>query len=314
MWYYEKELWSKLGLSKEIEKLDYEQAAEKVSQEYKDARRGDERELVSAGRRVSPKTTGRAQSSVQPGEDAGSSQQLDGGESAGRRDGGRRASPGRRPEPTGYGGRRFSSGCYSPLEGAPSSQGATGPNPEIVDAAEQYARENGINLKRQAEYVKVDEDRARRIAQAFENMTHSPDDPAVKEAYDDLIRQTKAQYDALVKAGYVFSFYDGTSDPYDGNPVAAMRDLRQNKAMSVYGTYDGYGTEGITKGAVDDNPMLADTELKWKDQNGVERPVTANELFRAVQGWLALDDYDRAEVMRLARELAQDATSQASRC
>ena len=206
------------------------------------------------------------------------------------------------------------SGRYSPLEGAPSSQGATGPDPRLVDVAEQYARDNGIDLKRQAEYVQVDEERAKRIAEAYEDMPHAPSDPAVKEAYDDLIRQTKAQYDALVKAGYVFTFYDGTSDPYDGNPVAAMRDLRQNKAMSVYGTYDGYGTEGITKGAVDDNPMLADTELKWKDQNGVERPVTANELFRAVQGWLALDDYDRAEVLRLARQLAQDATSQASRC
>jgi hypothetical protein len=52
--------------------------------------------------------------------------------------------------------------------------------------------------------------------------------------------------------------------------------------MAVYGTYDGYGTEGLTAGAVDDNPMLQDTGLQWKDQGGVDRPVTANDLFRAV--------------------------------
>jgi hypothetical protein len=198
--------------------------------------------------------------------------------------GSERAAVGRRSESTGDrdGRGRSSGGRYSPLEGAPIKQGATGPDPRLVDVAEQYARDNGIDLKRQAEYVQVDEARAKRIAQAYEDMPHAPDDPAVKEAYADLIRQTKAQYDALVEAGYTFTFYDGAADPYDGNPVAAMRDLRQNKTMAVYGTYDGYGTEGITKGAVDDNPMLADTGLKWNDQNGVERPVTANDLFRAV--------------------------------
>jgi Protein of unknown function (DUF3987) len=199
-------------------------------------------------------------------------------------DSGRRYSPGRRSESTGDsdGRGRSSGGRYSPLKGAPSKQGATGPDPRLVDVAEQYARDNGIDLKRQAEYVQIDEARAKRIAQAYEDMSHAPDDPAVREAYADLIRQTKAQYDALVAAGYTFTFYDGASDPYAGNPVNAMRDLRQNQTMAVYGTYDGYGTEGITKGAVDDNPMLIDTGLLWKDQNGADRPVTANDLFRAV--------------------------------
>ena len=61
-----------------------------------------------------------------------------------------------------------------------------------------------------------------------------------------------------------------------------MRDLRNNQAMAVYGTYDGYGTEGITDGDVDDNPLLVDTGLRWKDQNGVDQVVTGNDLFRAV--------------------------------
>jgi hypothetical protein len=176
----------------------------------------------------------------------------------------------------------YAGGKLAPLDGAPKGAGQLGPDPSLVAVAERYAAQNGINLKRQGEYVQVNEELARSIADAYDKMPHAPQDPAVKEAYADLIRQTKAQYDALIDDGYVFTFFDSNSDPYGGNPWNAMRDLRANKRMAVYGTYDGYGTEGITGAAVDDNPMLADTGLKWIDQSGVLRPVTANDLFRAV--------------------------------
>ena len=178
--------------------------------------------------------------------------------------------------------RRRSRRGNTPLAGAPIIEGATGPDPEIVKVAEEYAAKNNIPYAPQAAYVEVDEDRAKRLAQAYEDMPHAPQDPAVKAAYKDLIKQTRAQYDALMDAGYEFTFFDGNTDPYGGNPWNAMRDLRQNKKMAVYGTYDGFGTEGITDNAVEDNPMLEDTGLRWKDQNGDEQIVTANDLFRAV--------------------------------
>ena len=175
-------------------------------------------------------------------------------------------------------------GRFAPLPGYAHGniKGAAGPDPRIVEVAEKYARDNGITLRRQAEYVKVDPERAARIANAYEAMPHAPQDPKVKRAFANLLRQTRAQYDALIEAGYQFTFFDSGSDPYQGNPWNAMRDLRQNKRMAVYGTYDGYGTEGITAKAVDDNPMLSDTGLQWKDQGGQLREVTANDLFRAV--------------------------------
>jgi len=178
--------------------------------------------------------------------------------------------------------RRLEGRSYTPLEGTPVIQGASGPDPRLVAVAEKYAKENGIDLKRQSEYVKVDVERAKRIAQAYEEMVNDPKNPKVIEAYRDLIRQTLAQFKALQDAGYEFTFFDSESDPYDRNPWNAMRDLRQNQRMAVYGTYDGYGTEGITESEVENNPMLEDTGLRWKDQNGVERPVLANDLFRAV--------------------------------
>ena len=187
-----------------------------------------------------------------------------------------------RPESRGSRRGRDQTGKLTPLEGAPNVRGAAGPDENLVAVAEQYAKDNGIDLRRQSEFVVVDEDRAARIAQAYEEMEHNPQDPVVQEAYQNLIDQTRAQYDALIDAGYEFTFFDAQTDPYDGNPFNAMRDLRANKKMAVYGTYDGYGTEGLTQGAVDDNPMLQDTGLVWRDQNGIGRPVTANDLFRAV--------------------------------
>ena len=187
-----------------------------------------------------------------------------------------------RPQSGGNRRGRDQSGTLAPLEGAPNVKGAAGPDENLVSIAEKYARDNGIDLRRQSEFVVVDEDRATRIAEAYEEMQHTPQDPVVKEAFQNLIDQTKSQYDALIDNGYEFTFFDSKTDPYDENPFNAMRDLRANKRMAVYGTYDGYGTEGVTESAVDDNPMLQDTGLVWKDQMGIDRPVTANDLFRAV--------------------------------
>jgi hypothetical protein len=185
-------------------------------------------------------------------------------------------------EPSRDGERRDQVRGFTPLAGAPNVSGATGPDPSLVKVAEDYAKKYKIPYRRQASYVEIDEDFATLVGQAYDAMPHAPNNPKVKEAYQDLNRQTRDQYDALVDAGYTFTFFDSNTDPYDGNPFNAMRDLRKNKQMAVYGTYDGYGTEGITGAAVEDNPMLEDTGLRWPDQNGVEHMVTANDLFRAV--------------------------------
>ena len=177
---------------------------------------------------------------------------------------------------------RLPDGSPAPLEGAPAIEGATGPDPRLVDVAKAYAKKAGIPFRAQAHYSFVYPQKASRIAKAYDEMEHAPNDPRVREAYQELIDQTRAQYDALTDAGYKFTFFDSNTDPYGGNPFNAMRDLRQNKEMAVYGTYDGFGTEGITAGAVDDNPLLQDTGLRWPDQNGEMHPVTANDLFRAV--------------------------------
>ncbi len=169
------------------------------------------------------------------------------------------------------------------LEGAPIIQGATGADIRLTAVAEQYAIDKGISYRRQSKYVEVDVELSTRVAQAYEDMEHKPQDPKVKEAYQNLIQQTKEQYQYLVDAGYQFYFYDETNDPYEGNPFNAMRDLRNNKQMAVFATEGGYGGEE-TGANVDDNPMLEDTGLNWGwgALGGESRKVYANDLFRAV--------------------------------
>jgi len=149
-----------------------------------------------------------------------------------------------RDQQAGNGSGRDQGGSLAPLEGAPNVAGAAGPDPRLVAVAEQYARSIGIDLTRQAEYVTVDPERAAKIAAAYDAMAHAPQDSAVKEAYQNLIAQTLAQYRALEAAGYKFFLVDETTDPYAGNPWNAMRDLRANQRMGVFATEAGFGSGG----------------------------------------------------------------------
>jgi len=189
-----------------------------------------------------------------------------------------------RPEGTRDGGRRDKSRGATPLEGAPSVQGVNGPDTQLVAVAEAYAKANGIELKRQGEYVEVDEARAKKIAEAYIQMEDNAQDPTVKEAYQNLIKQTMAQYQALVDAGYKFWFMDlniPSNLEYASSPYNASRDLRANKQMGVFPTTSGFGTSELD---VSSNPLLEFTGIMWPlgGLDGEMRPVLANDLFRAV--------------------------------
>ena len=172
----------------------------------------------------------------------------------------------------------------APLEGAPSVRGAEGPDPRLVAVAENYARENGFTLLRQSEYVTVDDDRGKRISDAYEAMPHAPNDPVVREAYDNLIKQTTAQYNALVNAGYKFWLIDPSlpgNAEYVKSPYNALRDIRSTQQMGVFPTRDGFGTGGPPAGG---NRMLEETDIEWPrgGLNGPMEKVFVNDLFRAV--------------------------------
>lgn len=275
LWYYEKRLYGELG-ARQTQDISYEEIAKAVVAGRDIADGSDDAGTGDGG---------------EPGvlDPVAAGDNLDGDPALDAVDEPFNAGVGRtygqeaiygRSEQTGDGAGRYSSGGLAPLEGAPRVAGAAGPDPRLVAVAEDYARSIGIELKRQAEFVEVDPERAARIAQAYEAMPHAPQDPAVREAYENLIQQTVAQYRALEAAGYEFFFFDDSNDPYEGNPWNAMRDLRANQRMGVYATEAGFGS-GATELDVSDNPMLADTGIRWM-YNGQEKRVLANDLFRAV--------------------------------
>ena len=79
-------------------------------------------------------------------------------------------------------------------------------------------------------------------------MPHAPQNPKVKAAYAELIKQTAAQYKALEDAGYKFWFMDmGREDnqQYASSPWNAMRDMRANQEMGVFPTSDGFGSSDL---------------------------------------------------------------------
>ena len=47
-------------------------------------------------------------------------------------------------------------------------------------------------------YHPIDEEHSRAIAQAYEEMQHAPNDPAVKNSYDAMIRETRDQFDHML--------------------------------------------------------------------------------------------------------------------
>lgn len=262
LWYYEKRLYGELG-ARQTADISYEEAAQRVVAGYASGS-GIESLLDDTG--AAPEEDGGAdQGRVPVGEETFNAGDVNGElEQAGDRAG------------------RGAGASTTPLPGAPVIQGATGPDPRLVAVAEQYARDNGIDLKRQAEYVQVDPERAARIAQAYDEMQHAPNDPAVQEAYQNLIQQTVAQYRALEAAGYKFWFIDPENDPYK-SPFDAMREMRASQTMGVFPTVAGFGS-GATDVDITDNPLMGDTGITWPygSVDGELKPVLANDLFRAV--------------------------------
>ena len=284
LWYFEKNLYKTLGVQAKIEGISYEDAAnytydkwkgsgekfnyeikaEEEGQAVEDADEDIEEETIQRKKQLQTKGNNKKLPNFEQNE-TGKIQ----------------------PERAGDGRGRTESRSLTPLEGAPAVPGINGPDPQIVGVAERYATENGIDLKRQSEYVEVDEERAKRLADAYEQMADDPQNPKVKEAYQDLVNQTKAQYQALADAGYKFWFMDfsiPSNEEYSLTPYNALRDLRQNKEMGVFATIDGYGEDGITQEQIEANPMLADTGLMWPigGIDGKMMPVLVNDLFRAV--------------------------------
>jgi hypothetical protein len=155
-----------------------------------------------------------------------------------------------------------------------------GHDPRIRAVARDYAQTTGLDYNPPTIYQKVDPERAKRIAAAYDAMPHDPDHPLVKASYSALLNETLGQYQAMKRAGMKMEFYpDVNNDPYKSNPRLAVEDVRNNNHMYVYPTDAGFGSGPELSGS-EKNPMLGDSGERW---NG--KPVMFNDLFRAVHDY-----------------------------
>jgi len=173
--------------------------------------------------------------------------------------------------------------AFADLQGLPATVKVDGRDvtfgtlPAAADAAVRYMRAAGLPYAPPTTYAKVDPDRARRIAEEFDKAEHRPNDPEVAAAYDAMVRETLAQYQAIKATGLKVEFITDGKDPY-GNPRNAILDVRENNHLWVFATADGFGSSGFDP---DSSPMLQPTNEV--DVNGV--PMLVNDVFRVVHDY-----------------------------
>lgn len=144
------------------------------------------------------------------------------------------------------------------------------------DAARAYMEEAGLPYRPETIYHKLNKERGKRIADAYDALVHNPQDPAVNASYRAMIDETIAQFKAILKTGLVVEFNNG-EDPY-GNPRNAILDVVENNHLFVFSTRDGFGSNQAFDPK--NNPLLEETPFKFGD-----KPTVANDIFRVVHDY-----------------------------
>ena len=148
---------------------------------------------------------------------------------------------------------------------------------KIRSIADAYAKTKGISLAHAQPKLKVDPAHGAKIAEAYHNMKHDPNHPAVKASYHALINETGDQFKHLLNNGLRISkMKEGMQNPYPTSKHM-LEDVRNNNHMWYYPTEQGFGSEGQ---APSDHPMLQPTKFKHDG-----KPMLANDMFRVVHDY-----------------------------
>jgi hypothetical protein len=175
---------------------------------------------------------------------------------------------------------------HTPLKGLPTSVEVPGmgkvefgPHGPAREAADRYMKNAGLKYSPPTDYVKANPEFAGRVARAFDEMKHAPNDPAVRKSYDALARETKAQWDEIEKTGLKIEFIKpGMDDPYKASPRLAHLDVKNNNHLWVYPTDSGFGSDAAFDAK--DNPLLG---MSGVTIDGKE--LRHNDLFRIVHDY-----------------------------
>lgn len=182
-------------------------------------------------------------------------------------------------------------GDHKPLNGLPqkpiklgNEYYTPGPMARLQDAAKEYMKTAGLPYDPPHDYEKVDPERATRIAQAFEDMKHDPNDPKVRASYEAMAKETLAQWDAIKKTGLEVEWLKPDAsgnfkDPYADSPRRAAMDISMHNHLWVFPTDAGFGdaNDKAAQEAVKGNPLLRPT-----GETIAGKKVVVNDVFRIV--------------------------------
>jgi hypothetical protein len=148
-------------------------------------------------------------------------------------------------------------------------------NPKIRKVAEDYMKLVGKTMTHPSMTYDVSPERGARIAKAYEEMKHNPNDPTVKKAYDALIKETKDQWDFIRNAtGLKASkITPDMENPYPGGSKDVLKDIQENNHLWYFPTEQGYGSTEVK-----DHPLLQKVPVDGEE-------VPANDLFRIVHDY-----------------------------
>lgn len=141
--------------------------------------------------------------------------------------------------------------------------------PRIRDEAEEYTKAHGLTYAPDHTYAKVDEARAKNIADWYDKAQHNPNDPQVKASYDAMKKETLDQWNFLERKGVKFEPWQGEGQPYK-NSDEVIKDIRDNNHLAFF-------TGGDMPG---DHPLGEKTGIV---KNGQE--LSYNDVFRAVHDY-----------------------------
>jgi hypothetical protein len=151
------------------------------------------------------------------------------------------------------------------------------PNQQATEIEKAFKASKGINTPEPAPITKLDENKSKTIADAYEAMQDNPNDPEVQKAYEAMANETVDQYRAMADAGIRLEIWQGKGEPYK-NSAEMIADVRDNKHMYIFSTEEGFGETTITDEQREQNALLRDSG--FKDVNG--RPLLVNDVFRGV--------------------------------
>ena len=168
------------------------------------------------------------------------------------------------------------------------------PSSRVRELTKQYMLENGLKYdsSSEGEFVIVDYDRAKRVADEYERMQHRPGDAEVSASYEAFKKEILAQYNFLVDQGVKFVPWAGGLS--DRQPYANSREMLDDVAkghLYYYKTVNpkdpgSFGqTEGEQELSSRNNPMLEDIGKDVKDSDGNVHKQTYNDIFRAVHDY-----------------------------